>query len=171
MAIFKHDCWNEMVILNNKSPFVELMKTVEVLFFVRVFISTFAIKRLIFFILKFLLLKLANYEITLMINIINNIHIFIHLQSMVQYCLYFLNSKALVLFQHPFKNYRLINRYRPVWSNLAIGKMHEKSVDLYITLCFYFRKKHMALQKQKKPLKWSYQILAFNKKYLFLALA
>ncbi len=36
MAIFKHDCWNEMVILNNKSPFVELMKTVEVLFFVSV---------------------------------------------------------------------------------------------------------------------------------------
>ncbi len=47
---------------------------------------------------------------------------------MVQYCycLFFLNSKALVLFQYPFKNYRLINRYRPVWSNLAIGigKIH-----------------------------------------------
>ncbi len=47
-----------------------------------------------------------------MINIINNINIFINLQSMVQYCycLYFLNSKALVLFQYPFINYRLINR-------------------------------------------------------------
>ncbi len=27
MAISKHDCWNEMVTLNNKSPFVALMKT------------------------------------------------------------------------------------------------------------------------------------------------
>ncbi len=52
-----------------------------------------------------------------------NINIFINLQSMGQYCycLYFLNSKALVLFQFPFINYRLINRYRPLWSNLAIG--------------------------------------------------
>ncbi len=57
---------------------------------------------------------------------------------MVQYCycLYFLNSKALVLFQYPFKNYRLINRYRPVWSNLAIGigKIHYQS-----TSNFYFK--------------------------------
>ncbi len=36
MAIFKHDRWNEMVILNNKSPFVTLMKVVEVLFLARV---------------------------------------------------------------------------------------------------------------------------------------
>ncbi len=27
MAIFKRDCWNEMAIINNKSPFVALMKT------------------------------------------------------------------------------------------------------------------------------------------------
>ncbi len=59
-----------MVILNDKSPFVALMKTVEVLFLIRVLISTFAINSLHFLILKFLLLKLANYEITLMINII-----------------------------------------------------------------------------------------------------
>ncbi len=66
-----------------------------------------------------------------MINIINNINICINLQSTVQYCycLYFLNSKALVLFQYPLKNYRLINRYWPVWSNLAIGigKIHYRS--------------------------------------------
>ncbi len=118
MTIFKHDCWNEMVILNNKSPFVALMKTVEVLFLVKVFISTFAINRLHFFILKFLLLKLANYEITLMINII----LIFYLQSMVQYCycLYILNSKALVLCQYPFINYRSINRYWPVLSNSVV---------------------------------------------------
>ncbi len=53
----------EMVILNNKSPFVEVMKTVLVLFLVRVFQhSLLAINRLHFFILKFLILKLANYE-------------------------------------------------------------------------------------------------------------
>ncbi len=73
-----------------------------------------------------------------MIIIINNINIFIHFQSMVQYCycLYFSNSKDLVLFQYPFKNYRLINRYRPVWSNLAIGirKIHYRS-----TSNFYFK--------------------------------
>ncbi len=46
----------------NKSPSVALMKTVEVLFLVSVFISTLAINRLHFFILKFLLLKLSNYE-------------------------------------------------------------------------------------------------------------
>ncbi len=34
MAIFKHDCWNVMVILNNKCPFVTLMKAVEELFLV-----------------------------------------------------------------------------------------------------------------------------------------
>ncbi len=53
-----------MVILNNKSPLVALMKTVEVLFLVRVFISTFAISRQHFLILTFFNLKLANYEIT-----------------------------------------------------------------------------------------------------------
>ncbi len=53
----------EMVILNNKSPFVEVMKTVLVLFLVRVFQhSLLAINRLHFLILKFLILKLANYE-------------------------------------------------------------------------------------------------------------
>ncbi len=60
-----------MVILNNNSPFVTLMKAVAVLFLVRVFISTFTItNRLHFYILKFLLLTLANHEITLMINTI-----------------------------------------------------------------------------------------------------
>ncbi len=53
---------------------------------------------------------------------------------MVQYCycLNFLNSKALVLFQYQFKNYRLINRYWPVWSNLAIGigKIHYRSTSI-----------------------------------------
>ncbi len=64
-----------MVILNNKSPFVTLMKTVEVLFLVSVFISTFTLtNRLHFYILKFLLLTLVNYEITSMINIIININ-------------------------------------------------------------------------------------------------
>ncbi len=74
-----------------------------------------------------------------MINIINNINIVIHLQSMVEYCycLYLLNNKALVFIQYPFKNYWLINRYRPVWSNLAIGigKIHYRSTsNLYLDL-------------------------------------
>ncbi len=81
------------------------MKTVEVLFLVSVFISTFAISdiyKLHFFILTFFLKILKS----LKIDIINTINIFIHLQSMVQYCycLYFFNSKTLVLFQYPFKN-------------------------------------------------------------------
>ncbi len=85
MAIFKHDCWNEMVILNNKSPFVTLMKAVEVSFLVSVhFISTFTLtNRLHFLILKFLLLTLVNYEITLMINII--IILILNLYSFTKY--------------------------------------------------------------------------------------
>ncbi len=48
-----------------------------------------------------------------MINIINNINIFYSFTKygLVLLLLLFLNSKALVLFQYPLKNYRLINRY------------------------------------------------------------
>ncbi len=61
-----------MVILNNKSTFLALMKTVEVLFLVRVcsFQYSLLATRLHFYILKFLIFTLANYEITLIINII-----------------------------------------------------------------------------------------------------
>ncbi len=95
-----------MVILNNKSPFVALMKTVEVLFLVRVFSFQHSLlaTRLHFLILKFLLLTLANYEITLMINIINNINIFLFIYKVwfSTVTAFFLNSKALVFFQYPF---------------------------------------------------------------------
>ncbi len=65
------------------------MKAVEVLFSFRVCSFNFkiTITNRLYFILKFILLTLVNYEITLMINIVNHVNskCFINSQSMVQY--------------------------------------------------------------------------------------
>ncbi len=73
-----------------------------------------------------------------------NIILIFYLQSMVQfcYCLYILNSKALVLFQYPFKNYRSINRYWPVLYILYlfiqnIKKENIKAENVLCILCIY----------------------------------
>ncbi len=92
MAIFKH----YIVILNNKSPFVSLMKTVEVLFLVRVCSfqhSLLATNRLHFKVLSFNI----SYEINVIINIIL-ILFFIYKVWLSA----FLNSKALVFFLYQF---------------------------------------------------------------------